>query len=361
MDVSVETLLGRSVVDISADNFADYLTDATVLVTGAGGSLGAELCARLTRLGVRALVLVDQAEASLVELTTRLRDVGLTDAVPVLADIRGAARTVEVFERYRPNVVFHTAAYKQVPLLEAHPVEGVATNVLGTKHVVDAARRVGVERFVLFSTDKAVRPLSILGQTKAVAEWIVAAAGSEAAHGGYTSVRLGNVVDSAGSILPLFRRQIAGGGPVTVTNPQATRYLMTADEAVGLAVIAGALADSNAIFWLDVGPPVRVLDVARRLARTVSFDIAVDFVGLRAGERLHERMFCESDEIVATRCDRVFRSTVHQVGPTWLSAWVAVLARHVERASAPGVRAALAEMQEAPDREIALSSAVLAR
>jgi FlaA1/EpsC-like NDP-sugar epimerase len=220
---------------------------------------------------------------------------------------------------------------------------------------------VGAERFVLFSTDKAVRPLSILGQTKAVAEWIVAAAGSEAAHGRYASIRLGNVVDSAGSILPLFRRQIENGGPVTVTNPQATRYLMTAGEAVGLAVVAGGLAGSSGIFWLDVGPPVRVLDVARQLARTASLDIAVDFVGLRAGERLHERMFCEGDEIVATSCDRVFRSTAHQVGPMWLSAWLAVLARHVERASAAGVRAALAEMQEVPDRETALSSAVLAR
>ncbi len=197
-----------SVIDVGDGELAEYLAEAIVLVTGAGGSLGAELCTRLTRLGARELVLVDQAEAPLVELATALEyEHGFTDAVPVLADIRSAARTLEVFERHRPDVVFHTAAYKQVPLLEAHPVEAVATNVLATKCVADAARRVGVERFVLFSTDKAVQPTSILGQTKAVAEWIVALAGREA-HARYASVRLGNVVDSSGSILPFFRRQV---------------------------------------------------------------------------------------------------------------------------------------------------------
>jgi FlaA1/EpsC-like NDP-sugar epimerase len=349
------------VIGVNDGELADYMVDATVLVTGAGGSLGAELCARLTRLGVRELVLVDQAEAPLVELATELRyEHGFTDAVPVLADIRSAARTVEVFEEHRPDVVFHTAAYKQVPLLEAHPVEAVATNVLATKHIVDAALLVGVERLVLFSTDKAVQPASILGQTKSVAEWIVAAAGREE-HARYASVRLGNVVDSAGSILPLFRRQVARGGPVTVTHPKTTRYLMTAGEAAGLAIVAGALADSNGIFWLDMGPPVRVLDLARRLARAASRDVAIDFVGLRPGERLHEHLCWEGDEIAATPCERVFRSPMRHVDPAWLNAWLAALARHVDRASAAGVRAALTEMHAAPEREIVPPSAVVAR
>ena len=361
-EISVETLLGRSVVDVDDAKFADYIAEATVLVTGAGGSLGAELCARLTQLGAGELILVDQAEASLVELATALRyDHGFANAVPVLADIRSAARAVEVFERHRPDVVFHTAAYKQVPLLEAHPVEAVATNVLATKCIVDAAGRVGVERFVLFSTDKAVQPASILGQTKAVAEWIVSTAGREATAARYASVRLGNVVDSSGSTLPLFRWQVARGGPVTVTHPKVTRYMMTAGEAAGLAIVAGALADSNGIFCLDMGPPVSVLDLARRLARATSRDVAIDFVGLRAGERLHEQLFWENDEIVGTPCERVLRSTMRQVDPTWLNAAIAVLARHVERASAAGVRAALAEMHEAPEREDVLPTAVLAR
>jgi FlaA1/EpsC-like NDP-sugar epimerase len=356
--LSLEALLGRSTVDVGDGEFADYLDGAAVLVTGAGGSIGAELCARLTRLGVRELVLVDQAEAPLLELAATLRhDHGFAGAVPVLADIRSAARAVEVFERYRPGVVFHAAAYKHVPLLEAHPVEAVATNVLGTRSVVAAARRVGVERLVSFSTDKAVQPTNILGQTKAVAEWIVAAAG----HPRYTSIRLGNVVDSAGSILPLFRRQVARGGPVTVTHPQATRYLMTGGEAAGLAIAAGALADSGGIFWLDVGPPVRVLDVARRLAGGAPREVTIDFVGLRAGERLHERLFRSGDKIAATACGRVFRSTLPAVDPAWLNGWIAALARQVDRASAVGVRTALAEMHGAPEPEVVQPGAVVAR
>jgi FlaA1/EpsC-like NDP-sugar epimerase len=349
------------VVDVGDGKFAEYIAGATVLVTGAGGSIGAELCARLIGLGVRELVLVDQAEAPLLELATTLRyDHAFTDSVLVLADIRSAARAADVFERHRPDVVFHAAAYKQVPLLEAHPVEAAATNVLGTKSVADAALRVGVEHFVLFSTDKALQPRSILGQTKAVAEWIVAAAGHEAADAHYTSIRLGNVVDSAGSILPLFRRQIACGGPVTVTHPKTTRYLMTGGEAAGLAIVAGALADSNAVFCLDVGRPVRVLDIARRLTRVAPGEIAIEFVGMRPGERLHEQLFWSGDEIVWTACERVFRSTLDRVDPAWLNLWIAALARHVERASAAGVRAALAEMHAAPEQEVVRPSAVVA-
>jgi FlaA1/EpsC-like NDP-sugar epimerase len=318
-----------------------------VLVTGAGGSVGAELCARLAQLRVRELVLIDQAEASLSGLARVLENLAFAEAVPVLLDVRSRARTFKVFERHRPDVVFHAAAYKQVPLLEACPVEGVATNVFGTKSVVDAARHVGVRRMVLFSTDKAVLPTSILGRTKAVAEWVVSVAGRETADGGYASVRLGNVVDSAGSILPLFRRQVASGGPITVTHPEASRYLMTAGEAAGLAIVAGALAASNDVFWLNSGPPVCVLDLARRLASAVSCDVGIDFIGLRAGERLHEHLFSNEDEIAATPCEHVWRSTVRQVDPAWLNDWLAVLARQVRRASGAGVRAALAEMHSA--------------
>jgi FlaA1/EpsC-like NDP-sugar epimerase len=354
-------LLGRSVVDVDVERFGKYLAGASVLVTGAGGSIGTELCGQLARLGVGELVLVDHAEASLVGLARALRDdLGFENAVPVLADIKSPVRTFEIFELYRPGVVFHAAAYKQVPLLEASPVEGVATNVLGTKHVVDAARRVGVGRFVLFSTDKAVQPTSVLGQTKAVAEWIVAATGREATKGQYASVRLGNVVDSAGSILPVFRRQIARGGPVTITHPQATRYLMTAGEAAGLAIVAGGLADSNGIFWLDAGPPVCVLDLARRLASAGSLDVDIEFVGLRVGERLHEQLFSNGDEVAPTPCEHVRTSPMQQVERTWLNSRLAALERHVERASSTLARAALAEMHTAPERETVQPEAVVA-
>jgi FlaA1/EpsC-like NDP-sugar epimerase len=276
------------------------------------------------------------------------QDLGFANGVAVLADIKSRPRAIEVFERHRPDVVFHAAAYKQVPLLEEFPVEGAATNVLGTKSIIDAARRVDAGCFVLFSTDKAVQPTSILGQTKSVAEWIVATAGDDAAHGRYAAVRLGNVVDSAGSILPIFRRQVAGGGPVTVTDRQATRYLITAGEAAGLAIVAGALADSKGVFLLDSGPPVSILDLARRVASAAPGDVDVDFVGLRAGERLHEHLCWHGDDTSGTPCERVLRSPMRRVDPAWLNGWLAVLARHVQGASAAGVRAALAEMHAAP-------------
>ena len=352
------SLLGRPLVDLDVGRFGAYLADATVLVTGAGGSIGAELCTQLVRQGVAELVLVDQAEASLVAVARRLADdLGFGNAVPVLADIKSLERTAAVFEEHRPAVVFHAAAYKHVPLLEASPIEGVATNVLGTKCVVEAARRARVGRFVLFSTDKAVEPTSILGRTKAVAEWIVATAGREAGDGRYTSVRLANVVDSTGSILPLFRQQLARGRPLTVTHPAATRYLMTADEATKLAIVAGGLADPDGVFWLDTGPPVTILDLARRIA---SDEVAVELVGLRTGERLHERLFASGDEIAPTRCEHVWRASASNVDPAWLNGWLSVLARHVEHPSAAGVRTALAEMLAAPEHRRVQQTAVVA-
>ena len=341
-NVSVEALLGRRVVDVAAAKFGEYLLGAAVLVTGAAGSIGTELCALLARLGVGQLVLVDQAEASLVAVARSLqRDCGLA-CVPVLADIRSRSRSFEVFETYRPDVVFHAAAYKHVSLLEASPSEAAATNVIGTQSVVDAAGVVGVQRFVLFSTDKAVQAASILGQTKSVAEWVVAGAGESALQGRFATVRLVNVIDSAGSILPLFREQLARGVPLTVTDERATRYLMTAGEAAGLAVVAGALADSESVFFLDSGPPVSVLDLASRLA---SAGVDIEFVGLRAGERLHERLCWSGDELSATPCEQVLRAPMHRVDPIWLEAQLAALARCVERASAAGIRSLLAEMQ----------------
>lgn len=313
---------------------------------------------QLTRLRVGKLVLVDQTEASLVELVTTLReDHGFYDSVPALADIRSARRVAAVFDRHRPDVVFHAAANKHVPLVEAQPLEGVASNVLGTENMVEAARRSGVARFVLFSTDKAVDAESVLGQTKGVAEWIVAAAPRDGVDGRYVAVRLGNVVDSSGSVLPLFRRQIARGGPVTVTHPEMTRYLMTAREAAGLAIVAGALADSAGIFWLDVGPPVRVLTLARRLARSRSVEVSIDFVGLRAGERLHEHMLWRDDTVEATACPGVFRSPLRRVDPCWLADSIVALQEYVADGAEDDVRRQLAAMHAASPAQVALAGA----
>ena len=307
--------------------------------------MGAELCSSIADRGASRVVLVDQAEAPLVERANTLRSGALgTDVVPVLADIRHPARVAQILDEHRPHVVFHAAAYKQVPLLEAFPVEGVATNVLGTKNVVDAARRAGVERFVLFSSDKAVRPTNVLGRTKALAECIVAAVGREEGRPGYVSVRLGNVADSAGSILPVFRRQIARGGPVTVTHPHMTRYLMTAGEAAALAIVAGGIAEANEAFVLDVGRPVRILDIANRLARAASLDVAIDFVGLRAGERLHEELFWDDDDVAETSCVGVLASPLPVVHPARLADWIDELSHDVATSSPARARAALSQI-----------------
>jgi FlaA1/EpsC-like NDP-sugar epimerase len=339
----IELLLGRPARNVGGGDAAAYLNFATVVVTGAAGSIGAELCRRVVRAGARRLVLVEQAEAPLVELAGDLGDAGV-EVVPVLADVRSLPRALDVFERHRPDIVFHAAAYKQVPLLEEHPVEAVATNVLGTAAVVAAALRAGVPRLVFFSTDKAVEATSILGRTKAAAEWIVASAGRENG-AAYTSIRLGNVVDSAGSILPRFRRQLECGAALTVTDPQATRYVMTAGEAAGLAIAAGSLAEPEVVFLLDCGPPVQIVDLARRLARAHHVEARIEVIGLRPGERLHERL-CRDDAVVKTAFPYVLCAPAERIAPEWLDRRIAALARHAERASAAGVRAALAELLE---------------
>lgn len=349
-NVSIETLLGRTVVDVVRQGFGGYLADASVLVTGAGGSVGAELCARLARLNVRELVLVDQSEVSLLGTARSVQQtLERGSCRAVLADVKSRTRTLAVFERYRPDVVFHAAAYKHVPLLEAFPIEAVATNVVGTKNVVDAARRVGVRRLVLFSTDKAVQPTNILGQTKGIAEWIVADAATDSPHARFAAVRLGNVIDSGGSILPIFRQQLADGGPVTITHRRAARYLMTAGEAAGVAIVGGALADSDSVYFLDTGPPVLVLDLARRLASAAARDVDIEIVGLRPGERLREQLCWSGDDVSRTPCERVLRSPMHRVEPAWLRRSLALLARHVEHASAAGVREVLGQMHAAPE------------
>lgn len=347
----MELLLDRPVRAVGGADASGYLDGATVLVTGAAGSIGAELCRRLADAGAARLVLVEQAEAPLVDLAVELGEA--VEVVPVLADVRSTPRAVDVLERHRPDAVFHAAAYKHVPLLEEHPVEAAATNVLGTDAVVTAAARAGVERFVLFSTDKAVEPTSVLGLTKAAAELIVASAGRERG-AAYTSIRLGNVVDSAGSIVPRFRRQLQSGAAVTITDPRATRYVLTAGEAAGLAIAAGGLARPDVVFWLDCGRPVRIVDLALRLARAYGVDAPIEIVGLRPGERLHEQFCRGDDDVTATRFPHVLCSPVDRVDPEWLRARVATLARHVDRAAAAGVRATLAELQE----EVAVPLAV---
>ncbi|TMM26487.1 MAG: polysaccharide biosynthesis protein [Actinobacteria bacterium] len=267
--VQVEDVLGREPVEVDLEATAAYLREKTVLVTGAGGSIGSELCRQIARLGPQRLVLVDQGETALFEIERELVDErGFAATVPILADCKSSTKMRQVFERYQPGVVFHAAAYKHVPLMEANPLESVRNNVIATEVVAETAIEFGAQRFVLISTDKAVNPKTVMGQSKALCEWIVEAYGArDDVATRFVAVRFGNVLGSSGSVIPIFRRQIAKGGPVTVTHPEMTRYFMTIPEAASLVIQAGAIGGRGDVFVLDMGEPVRIIELAQQMIR----------------------------------------------------------------------------------------------
>jgi FlaA1/EpsC-like NDP-sugar epimerase len=310
--VQVEDVLGRAQVEVDLEEVAAYLGGQTVLVTGAGGSIGSELCRQIARARPARLVLVENGETALFEIERELLDDRrFSAAIPVLADICNRSKMRQVFERYQPTVVFHAAAYKHVPLMEANPLESVRNNALATKAIADVAVEFGADRFVLVSTDKAVNPKTIMGQSKALCEWIVEAYGSRQASTRFVAVRFGNVLGSSGSVIPIFRRQIAKGGPVTVTHPDMTRYFMTIPEAASLVVQAGAIGGEGEIFVLDMGEPVRILDLARNMIRLSGKepdrDVPIEFVGARPGEKLHEELWGADEEVRPTSHPKIQR------------------------------------------------------
>jgi FlaA1/EpsC-like NDP-sugar epimerase len=286
--VSHADLLGRREIGIDLDAIAGYLAGRRVLVTGAGGSIGSELCRQVAQFAPERLVMLDRDESGLHAVQLSLDGRGLLDDRNlVVADIRDQQRLDEVFREHRPQVVFHAAALKHLPLLEMHPSEALKTNIIGTYQLLQTALRHGVDRFVNISTDKAADPCSVLGYSKRITERLTAAA-DESAGGTYCSVRFGNVLGSRGSVLTAFEAQVAKGGPITVTDPEVSRYFMTVQEAVRLVVQAGAVESTGEVLVLDMGEPVRIADVARRLAANADRHIQVVYTGLRPGEKLHE-------------------------------------------------------------------------
>jgi FlaA1/EpsC-like NDP-sugar epimerase len=284
-------LLGRHRIDTDLDAIAGYLTGKRVLVTGAGGSIGSELCRQIYRYAPSELIMIDRDESALHAVQLALDGRGLLDnPALVLADIRDRARMKELFVRLQPDVVFHAAALKHLPLLEGHPIEGLKSNVWGTLSVLDAAEAAGVDRFVNISTDKAADPGSVLGYTKRIAEGLTAHRALRAS-GTYLSVRFGNVLGSRGSVLTAFKAQVEAGGPVTVTDPNVTRFFMTVEEAVELVIQAGAIGRPGEALVLDMGEPVRIADVARRLAAQAPRPVEIVYTGLRPGEKMHEVLF----------------------------------------------------------------------
>jgi len=286
-----EDLLGRHRVDTDVASIAGYLLGRRVLVTGAGGSIGSELVRQLLPYGPSELLLLDRDESALHALQLELRGSALLDTPDlIVADIRDRDAVDEVMAANCPDVVFHAAALKHLPLLERHPAEAVRANVLGTHHLLEAAIACGVQRFVNVSTDKAADPTSVLGYTKAIAERLTAEA-SHRSDGVFLSVRFGNVLGSRGSVLTTFRSQIRSGGPVTVTHPDVTRFFMTAEEAAELVIQAGALGEDGEVLILDVGEPVRIADVAARLVAQTDNPVDIVFTGLRPGEKLAETLW----------------------------------------------------------------------
>jgi FlaA1/EpsC-like NDP-sugar epimerase len=353
--VQVEDVLGREPVEVDLDAIASYLAGETVLVTGAGGSIGAELCRQIARLGAARLVLVDNSERALFEIGRELVDERDYGAIAeVLADVGNRAKMRRVFEHYRPGVVFHAAAYKHIPLLEANPVESVRNNVLATKVVADVAVEFGTKRFVLVSTDKALNPSAVYGQCKALCEWIVEAYGArEDIPTRFVAVRFGNVIASSGSVIPIFRRQIERGGPVTVTHPEMTRFFMTIPEAVSLVVQAGALGGGGEVFVLDMGEPVKIVDVARKMIQLSGKEleeIPIRFVGARPGEKLHEELWAESETVTPAGHPKIMRVTRPTVDGDWLDERLEELERLVDAGETLEVVSLLGGIVKAPQR-----------
>lgn len=304
-DIAIEDLIGRQPVDTNVESIAGYITSKRVLVTGAGGSIGLELCRQIANFGPSELTMLDRDETGLQQAQISTFGHGLLDTRDVvLADIRDAAALMRVFEDRRPDVVFHAAALKHLPMLEQYPDEAWKTNVIGTLNVLEAARSVNVSTFVNVSTDKAANPTSVLGHSKRVAEKLTAWAADETGQR-YLSVRFGNVIGSRGSMLPTFRALIEAGGPVTVTHPDVTRYFMTIPEACQLVVQAGGIGRGGEVLILDMGEPVRILDVAKRMIEMSGKAVNIVFTGLRDGEKIHEELVGRSE-----RTDRPFHPKI---------------------------------------------------
>jgi FlaA1/EpsC-like NDP-sugar epimerase len=354
--VQVEDVLGREPVEVDVRSIAQYLAGETVLVSGSGGSIGAELCRQIARVAPARLILVEQSESGLFDIERELvGERGFSAVAPVLGDCGDRAKMSQVFERYRPTVVFHAAAYKHVALLEANPLEAVRNNTLATRVLADVAVDYGTSRFVLVSTDKAANPKNLLGQSKALCEWIVEAYGHrEEIKTRFVAVRFGNVLNSSGSVIPIFRRQIERGGPVTVTHPEMTRFFMTIPEAVSLIVQAGAIGGRGQVYVLDMGEPVKIMDVARNMIRlsgkAPETDVPITFVGVRPGEKLHEELWTEGETVGPTSHPKILRAARPPIDVEWLDQELEELERMVSRGETLDVVSKLAAMLRHPHR-----------
>lgn len=309
-NVNIEDLLGREPVNLNVNEISTYLEDKAVLVTGGGGSIGSELCRQIILYKPKQLIILDNYENNVYEIENELRFMSnKLNIISVIANIREKDRIEEIFDQYRPDVVFHAAAHKHVPLMEENPGEAIKSNIFGTLNLVECAEKFGTKRFVLISTDKAVNPTSIMGATKRVAEMIIQTF-DKCSNTEFVAVRFGNVLGSNGSVIPLFKKQIERGGPLTITHPDVTRFFMTITEAAQLVIQAGAMAKGGEIFVLDMGKPIKIYDLAKKLLELSGFepnvDIKVLFTGLRPGEKMYEELMLEEEGLQTTQNNKIF-------------------------------------------------------
>lgn len=309
-NVCIEDLLGRESVDLHIDEISAYLEGKVVLITGGGGSIGSELCRQIVLYKPKQLVILDNYENNIFEIENELLYAyDKINVAAVIANIREKKRLEEIFDKFRPDVVFHAAAHKHVPLMELNPGEAIKNNVYGTLNLVECSEEFDVKKFVLVSTDKAVNPTSIMGATKRVAELIIQTF-NNSSKTEFAAVRFGNVLGSSGSIIPLFKKQIERGGPVTITHPNVSRFFMTIPEATHLVIQAGAMAKGGEIFVLDMGKPIKIYDLAKKLIMLSGLkpdvDIKIQFTGLRPGEKMYEELILEEEDLLATKNDKIF-------------------------------------------------------
>ncbi|MDW7650630.1 MAG: nucleoside-diphosphate sugar epimerase/dehydratase [Bacillota bacterium] len=316
--VQIEDLLGREEVKTDLQEIAGYLMNETVLITGAGGSIGSELCRQVAQHGPEKIILFDHTENNVYDIEMEMhRTCSDCNLVPIVADVRDPDRIEWVFEKHNPTVIFHAAAHKHVPLMEVNREEAIKNNIFGTKNVAEAAHRHNAKSFLLISTDKAVNPTSVMGATKRVAEMVIQSLAKKS-NTRYCAVRFGNVLGSRGSVIPLFTKQIEGGGPVTVTHPDMTRYFMTIPEAVQLVIQAGAMGKKGEIFVLDMGEPVKIKDLAHDLIRLSGFepeqDIKIIYTGMRPGEKMFEEVLTDEEGTKSTKHERIFVAKATDTG-----------------------------------------------
>lgn len=329
-EISIDDLLGRDSVILDDAGLHAFLSGKRVLVTGAGGSIGSELCRQVSRYAPEQLIMLDHAEFNLYSIDLEMQKLMANDRLSVvLGDVRDESGLRQVFEQYRPEIVLHAAAYKHVPLVEQNPAEGIKTNIFGTRQVADLAVEFGVEKFLLVSTDKAVNPTNVMGASKRTAE-IYCQARNDHAVTAFITTRFGNVLGSAGSVVPLFQKQIEKGGPVTVTHPEITRFFMTIPEAVSLILQAAAMGQGGEIFVLDMGEPVKIIELARQMIRLSGHepdaDIEIRYIGLRPGEKLHEELFHGAEDLVGTSHPKIMQARARDIDWARFQEELAVLA-----------------------------------